>query len=44
MAHFDEMNRVYAEYFPQSPPARITVASAGIYDGLDVEIDAIAGL
>jgi 2-iminobutanoate/2-iminopropanoate deaminase len=44
MTHFEEMNRVYAEYFPQNPPARITVASAGIYEGLDVEIESIAGL
>ena len=44
MDHFEEMNGVYAEYFPDNPPARLTVASAGIYDGLDVEIDAVAGL
>ena len=44
MDHFDEMNRVYAEYFQEAPPARLTVASAGIYDDLDVEIDAVAGL
>ena len=41
---FDEMNQVYKEYFPENSPARITVAVAGIYDNLDVEIDAIAGL
>ena len=44
MDHFQEMNAVYAEYFTDAPPARITVASAGIYDNLDVEIDVVAGL
>lgn len=44
MDHFQEMNQVYAGYFTDTPPARITVASAGIYDDLDVEIDVVAGL
>ena len=44
MDHFQEMNQVYAGYFQDAPPARITVASAGIYDDLDVEIDVVAGL
>lgn len=44
MSHFQEMNAVYAEYFTDAPPARITVASAGIFDNLDVEIDVVAGL
>lgn len=44
MDHFEEMNQVYARYFPDTPPARITVATAGIFDNLDVEIDAVAGL
>ncbi|MEH0018239.1 MAG: RidA family protein [Desulfobacter sp.] len=43
MDHFEEMNQVYAGYFPEHPPARITVASAGLYDNLDVEIDVVAG-
>jgi 2-iminobutanoate/2-iminopropanoate deaminase len=37
-----EMNAVYKEFFPQSPPARIAMAVAGLDDGLDVEIDVIA--
>ena len=44
MNHFQEMNQVYAEYFKDNPSARITVASAGNYDNLDVEIDVVAGL
>jgi 2-iminobutanoate/2-iminopropanoate deaminase len=37
-----EMNAVYREFFPNSPPARIALAVAGLDDGLDVEIDVIA--
>ena len=44
MEHKAEMNRVYKQFFPDQPPARITVAVAGLDDGLDVEIDAIAGV
>lgn len=44
MNHFEEMNQVYAEYFKSDQPARITVAVAGIYDNLDIEIDVVAGL
>ena len=44
MEHKEEMNRVYKRFFPDQPPARITVAVAGLDDGLDVEIDAIAGV
>ena len=42
MADYDEMNRVYAEYFPASPPARETVAVSGIVSGARVEISFIA--
>lgn len=44
MEHFDEMNSVYARFFPADPPARLTVAVNGMYGGLDVEIDAIAAV
>ena len=43
MVHKSEMNRVYREFFPTDPPARNTVAVAGIDDSLDVEIEVIAG-
>ncbi len=39
---YDEMNRVYAEYFPSDPPARETVAVSGIVSGARVEISFIA--
>jgi 2-iminobutanoate/2-iminopropanoate deaminase len=39
---YDEMNRVYAEFFPTSPPARETVAVSGIVSGARVEISFIA--
>jgi 2-iminobutanoate/2-iminopropanoate deaminase len=42
IADYDEMNRVYAEYFPSSPPARETVAASGIVSGARVEISFIA--
>ena len=42
MVHKVEMNRVYREFFPTDPPARNTVAVAGIDDNLDVEIEVIA--
>ncbi len=42
-ADFAEMNAVYAEYFPEEPPARTTVEVV-LHDGLDVEIDAVAVL
>jgi 2-iminobutanoate/2-iminopropanoate deaminase len=39
---YDEMNRVYAAYFPSDPPARETVAVSGIVSGARVEISFIA--
>jgi 2-iminobutanoate/2-iminopropanoate deaminase len=42
LADFQEMNRAYAEFFPQHPPARTTVQVAGLARGVAVEIDAIA--
>jgi 2-iminobutanoate/2-iminopropanoate deaminase len=41
MLEFDNMNRVYREFFPADPPARTTVAvQQG--DGFKVEIECIA--
>lgn len=39
---YDEMNRVYGEYFPSNPPARETVAVSGIVSGARVEISLVA--
>ncbi len=42
MAHKEEMNEAYRKFFPADPPARNTVAVAGLDDNLDVEIEVIA--
>ncbi len=42
MADFGAMNAVYAEFFPDAPPARSTVQVAGLPKGARVEIEAIA--
>lgn len=42
MADFPRVNEVYGEFFKSEPPARATVAVAGLPRGARVEIDAIA--
>jgi 2-iminobutanoate/2-iminopropanoate deaminase len=42
MNDFAKMNAVYAEFFPENPPARSTVAVAGLPKGALVEIECIA--
>jgi len=42
MGEFPRMNAVYAEFFPQSPPARSTVQVAALPLGARVEIEAVA--
>lgn len=42
MEHFAAVNEVYGAAFPADPPARSTVAVAGLPRGVDVEIEAIA--
>lgn len=42
MANFAAMNAVYMEFFPENPPARSTIAVAGLPKGGLVEIEAIA--
>jgi len=42
LSEFTRMNAVYAEFFPQSPPARSTVQVAALPKGGAVEIEAIA--
>lgn len=42
MGDFAIVNALYAERFPLDPPARATVAAAGLPRGARVEIDAIA--
>ena len=42
MADFAAVNAVYGERFPVEPPARSTVAAAGLPRNARVEIEAIA--
>ncbi len=42
MSDFAAMNEVYARRFPDAPPARSTVAAAGLPRDVLVEIDVIA--
>ena len=42
MDNFAEFNRIYAEYFPESPPARTCIQAARLPAGIKVEIDVIA--
>jgi len=41
LGEFGEMNKVYATYFRESPPARSTVQAAALPKGVSVEIDII---
>ncbi|HOJ61403.1 MAG TPA: RidA family protein [bacterium] len=42
LTYFDALNRIYAEYFSESRPARSTVQAARLPKDVDVEIEAIA--
>ena len=42
MTDFPKMNAIYATYFSSNPPARSTIAVAGLPKGGVVEIEAIA--
>jgi 2-iminobutanoate/2-iminopropanoate deaminase len=42
MDHFAAVNEVYGSFFGEAPPARSTVAVAGLPRGVDVEIESLA--
>lgn len=42
MKEFAAMNEVYAKFFPDPPPARATVAAAGLPRNARVEIELVA--
>jgi 2-iminobutanoate/2-iminopropanoate deaminase len=42
MQDFQAMNEVYERHFPTAPPARTTIAAAGLPRGARVEIEAVA--
>ncbi len=44
LAAFAEVNEVYASFFADGPPARVTVGVAQLPKGAQVEIDAIVAL
>lgn len=44
MGKFAEMNSIYAEYFPNDPPARSAIQAAKLPRDVDIEIEAIAFL
>lgn len=43
IADFGAMNAVYAEFFPETKPARVCYQVAALPKGAKVEIDAVAG-
>jgi 2-iminobutanoate/2-iminopropanoate deaminase len=42
MTTFQDMNAVYAEFFPETPPARAAVEVAALPLGVGIEVDCIA--
>ena len=42
LGRFAEMNEAYAKYFPEDPPARVTIGVAALPKGAAVEIAATA--
>lgn len=42
LGEFAQMNAVYAEFFPATPPARSTVQVAGLPKGARIEIECVA--
>lgn len=43
LADFAAMNAVYAEFFPESKPARVCYQVVALPKGAKIEIDAVAG-
>jgi len=39
---YDGMNEIYTRYFPEIPPVRCTVEVSKMYEGIKIEIEAIA--
>ena len=44
LGEFAAVNEVYASFFPEQPPARVTVGVAALPKGAYVEIDALVAL
>ncbi|MEY4616352.1 MAG: hypothetical protein RJB66_1312 [Pseudomonadota bacterium] len=39
MQDFPKVNEIYGRYFPENPPARSTIAVAGLPKGVNVEVE-----
>ena len=44
LGRFDTVNAIYAEYFNDTPPARVCIEVSGLPKGAEVEIDAVVRL
>ncbi len=44
LANFEELNRIYSEYFSESKPARAAIQAARLPKDVDIEIEAIAAV
>jgi len=44
IGQFARMNQVYAEFFPEDPPARSTVQVVALPGGAQVEVEAVAAV
>jgi 2-iminobutanoate/2-iminopropanoate deaminase len=42
LTDFNEMNVVYARFFPEQPPARSTIQVAALPKGANIEVEAVA--
>jgi 2-iminobutanoate/2-iminopropanoate deaminase len=42
IADFGEFNGIYAEYFPEDPPARTCIQAGALPAGIQIEIEAVA--
>ena len=44
LKEFEQMNKVYAEYFPVAPPGRTTVQVSALPAGVHIEITVTAAI
>ncbi len=44
MSEWERMNKVYAQYFPENFPARTAVGAGQLWEGIKIEVQAIACL
>ena len=44
MGNFEQVNSVYAQYFPQDPPARLAIQVGALPKNADIEIEAVVSI